>query len=70
MLQVKVLSVDPGRKRISLSRKALLDRPAMPSSGGDRGGKGPAPAPMRADDPVMRKLRAKFGGRELKGGLG
>ena len=71
VLQLKVLSVDMDRKRISLSRKALLDRPAMPSSGGDRGGKGPAPAPMRADDPVMRKLRAKFaGGRELKGGLG
>jgi small subunit ribosomal protein S1 len=71
VLQLKVLSVDLDRKRISLSRKALLDRPAMPASGGDRGGKGPAPAPMRADDPVMRKLRAKFAGnRELKGGLG
>jgi small subunit ribosomal protein S1 len=68
VLQVKVLSVDPGRKRISLSRKALLDRPAMPERGDRRDGR-EAPA-LRADDPVMRKLRAKFGGRELKGGLG
>jgi small subunit ribosomal protein S1 len=68
VLQVKVLSVDPGRKRISLSRKALLDRPAMPERGDRRDGR-EAPA-LRVDDPVMRKLRAKFGGRELKGGLG
>jgi small subunit ribosomal protein S1 len=68
VLQVKVLSVDAGRKRISLSRKALLDRPAMPERGDRRDGR-EAPA-LRADDPVMRKLRAKFGGRELKGGLG
>lgn len=68
VLQVKVLSVDPGRKRISLSRKQLLDRPAMPERAGGRDGK-PAPA-LREDDPVMRKLRAKFSGRDLKGGLG
>jgi small subunit ribosomal protein S1 len=68
ILQVKVLSVDMDRKRISLSRKQLLDRPAMPERG-DRRDARPAPA-LREDDPVMRKLRAKFGGRELKGGLG
>jgi small subunit ribosomal protein S1 len=68
ILQVKVLSVDMDRKRISLSRKQILDRPAMPERG-DRRDARPAPA-LREDDPVMRKLRAKFGGRELKGGLG
>jgi small subunit ribosomal protein S1 len=68
ILQVKVLSVDMDRKRISLSRKQLLDRPAMPERG-DRRDARPAPA-LREDDPVMRKLRAKFGGRQLKGGLG
>jgi ribosomal protein S1 len=74
VLQVKVLSVDMGRKRISLSRKALLDRPAAPERSGpgrpgDRREREVLPA--RADDPAMRKLRAKFGGngRELKGGL-
>lgn len=71
VLQVKVLSVDRDRKRISLSRKALLDRPAMPARPGDaRDAR--AAMPARPDDPAMRKLRAKFGGggRELKGGLG
>lgn len=71
VIQCKVLAVDTERKRISLSRKALLDRPEAPpreKRGGDRDA-APA-APLRADDPVMRKLRAKFGGgRELKGGL-
>jgi small subunit ribosomal protein S1 len=73
VLQVKVLSVDMDRKRISLSRKALLDRPAMPEREAGRGGKGGDRNVVlaRADDPAMRKLRAKFGGngRELKGGL-
>jgi small subunit ribosomal protein S1 len=73
IIQCKVLSVDLDKKRISLSRKALLERPAAPARperGGDRKD-APAAMPMRADDPVMRKLRAKFGGsgRELKGGL-
>jgi small subunit ribosomal protein S1 len=71
VIQCKVLAIDTERKRISLSRKALLDRPEAPpreKRGGDRDA-APA-APLRADDPVMRKLRAKFGGgRELKGGL-
>jgi hypothetical protein len=40
----------------------------MPERSGGRDGK-PAPA-LREDDPVMRKLRAKFSGRDLKGGLG
>jgi ribosomal protein S1 len=73
VIQCKVLSVDLDKKRISLSRKALLERPAAPQRP-ERGDRKDAPAavPMRADDPVMRKLRAKFGGsgRELKGGLG
>lgn len=70
VVQCRVLSVDRDRKRISLSRKALLDRPApQPRDGG----KPSAPAlPLREDDPSMRKLRARFAGakRELKGGLG
>ena len=72
VLQVKVLSVDMDRKRISLSRKALLDRPAMPERSGGKRDDRAAVMPARADDPAMRKLRAKFGGgnRELKGGLG
>ena len=72
VLPVKILAVDTDRKRISLSRKALLDRPAAPAGRGDRRDDRQAVMPARADDPAMRKLRAKFGGgnRELKGGLG
>lgn len=70
VVQCKVLSVDTQKKRISLSRKALLDRPA-PAPGRHDDKHAPA-VPMREDDPSMRKLRAKFGAgkRELKGGLG
>jgi small subunit ribosomal protein S1 len=70
VIQCKVLGVDKDRKRISLSRKALLERPAPPPQ---RDRKDAAPAvPLREDDPSMRKLRMKFGmtKRELKGGLG
>ncbi len=69
VIQCKVLGVDRERKRISLSRKALLERPAAPPP---RDQKASAPAlPLREDDPSMRKLRMKFGmnKRELKGGL-
>jgi small subunit ribosomal protein S1 len=75
ILQVKVLSVDMDRKRISLSRKALLERPEMPAAPSRPGRPGEkreerAALPARADDPAMRKLRAKFAGaRDLKGGL-
>ena len=75
VLQVKVLSVDMDRKRISLSRKALLERPEMPAAPSRPGRPGDkreerAALPARADDPAMRKLRAKFAGaRDLKGGL-
>lgn len=71
VVQCKVLGVDQGRKRIALSRKALIDRPAPPQ--GQRDPRQGSPAvPLREDDPAMRKLRAKFavGKRELKGGLG
>lgn len=58
VVTVKVLSVDPGARRISLSLKAMRQ-------------KAEAGAP-RAADPAMRKLMAKFGtdGKDLKGGLG
>jgi hypothetical protein len=50
----------------------MLDRPAMPERPGGKRDDRAAVMPARADDPAMRKLRAKFGGgnRELKGGLG
>ena len=64
VVQVKILSIDPDKGRISLSKKALEERPA-----GDQGRGGDGPSQARPEDPVMRKLRSKFSG-DLKGGLG
>lgn len=58
IVTVKVLSVDPGKKRISLSLKAMKQAAEESAE--------------RKEDPEMRKLKAqlskKFG--ELKGGIG
>ena len=65
VLQVKILSIDSDKGRVSLSKKALEERPA-----GTERGKGHGSAePARPEDPEMRKLRARFSG-DLKGGLG
>ena len=65
VVQVKILSIDPDKGRVSLSKKALEARPAS-SGRGNRDGGGDV---ERAEDPEMRKLRARFSG-DLKGGLG
>ena len=78
IVQVKILSIDPGRNRISLSIKAMTEAPARSSdgnsgrSGGKRGrGRGEAiDMTPREDDPAMRKLKARFSSNDLKGGLG
>lgn len=64
VIQAKILAIDLGKGQVKLSIKALQDRPASARSN-DRGGSDAA----RAEDPEMRKLRARFGG-DLKGGLG
>ena len=72
IVTAKVLSVDSERKRVSLSIKALVDRPVRQ----ERGGRDGDPAPrgdgfLRDEDPAMRKLKAKFAaGGQLKGGIG
>jgi ribosomal protein S1 len=58
VVSVQVLGVDPGRQRISLSIKR-----AQAQGAGDD-------AASRDEDPAMRKLRDKFGGGALKGGIG
>ena len=64
VLQVKILSIDSQKGRVSLSKKALEARPASAGRGkGDGQGE-----PDRPEDPEMRKLRARFSG-DLKGGL-
>lgn len=65
VVQAKILSIDDSKGRVSLSIKALQDRPpAQAKQQQDRHSE-----PARAEDPAMRKLRARFGG-DLKGGLG
>jgi small subunit ribosomal protein S1 len=66
VVQAKILSIDEGRGRVALSIKALQDRPAVAHKRGDRFSQGDV---ARAEDPAMRKLKARFGG-DLKGGLG
>lgn len=67
VVRVKVLSLDAERQRISLSIKALTEAPKREPRKG-RGDREDSMTP-RADDPEMRKLKARFSG-ELKGGLG
>lgn len=68
VVKVKVLSVEPGKRRISLSIKAL--KPAPASAGGkDKGDRGPSAEEILKETPQLRRLREKFGGG-LKGGLG
>jgi len=64
VVKVKVLSVDHGKRRISLSIKALKDPPA-----GSRERSGPSADEIKKETPALRRLREKFGG-DLKGGLG
>ena len=54
-VSVRILSVDPATRRIALSIKQA----------GNEGC-----AAERAEDPAMARLKAKFGDKELKGGLG
>lgn len=59
VINVKILKIDPDTKRIGLSIKQTT---------GESGGEGESG--NRAEDPDLRKLRAKFGSGPLKGGIG
>jgi ribosomal protein S1 len=71
IITCKILQVDPGKKRISLSMKALQSAPERPARPG-KPGEADRNAP-REEDPGMRKLKARLGGKtqspQLKGGL-
>ena len=54
VITVKVLDIDAGRRRISLSLRAAQKAD---------------PEALRPDDPAIKKLKAKFSG-DLKGGIG
>lgn len=67
VVNVKVLSVDPGSRRIGLSMKALKPAPAGAKGKGERG---PSADEILKETPQLRRLREKFGGGGFKGGLG
>ena len=74
VVRCKVLKIDPGNRKISLSIKALIEAPAAPAG---RGGKDRTP--MRSPEeilketPALRRLRAQAAMRaknqNLKGGF-
>ncbi|MEE2681897.1 MAG: S1 RNA-binding domain-containing protein [Planctomycetota bacterium] len=71
VVQVKILSIDKARNRVSLSIKALTEPPKRAESDSGRRGRGPAESQQaREEDPEMRKLKARFSSNDLKGGLG
>ncbi len=80
VVQVKVLKVDPGDRKISLSIKQLKDRPQQQGgSGGGRGGKGGrgrgdrddrSPEEILKETPELRRLREHSKKQKPKGGGG
>lgn len=72
----RILSIDPGKKRISLSIKATQSAPERSERGDARGSRGGREGTdsTRPEDPSLRKLRARLAGKpaptQLKGGIG
>ncbi|MCC6659590.1 MAG: S1 RNA-binding domain-containing protein [Phycisphaerales bacterium] len=72
VVKVKVLKVDPETRRVGLSIKALTPPPEQPKPSGGRGRREPAGRSLEeisAVSPELRRLREKFGGKSLKGGI-
>ncbi len=61
VVRVRVLSVDPGSRRISLSMKQVAPSAADQEAEAER---------ISEESAEVRRLREKFGNRPLKGGLG
>lgn len=71
IVKAKVLKVDPETRRISLSIKALTPPPERPAAPRGKGFKDTrTPEQILAVSPELRRLREKFGGKQLKGGIG
>lgn len=81
VVQCKVLKLDPGTRRISLSIKAMLAAPEPVGGGGPGGGRGKkgdklpmrTPEEINKETPALRRLRAQAAMRaknqNLKGGF-
>lgn len=68
VIKAKVLKVDPESRRISLSIKALTPPPETPVNTREREKQRRAEEILK-ETPELRRLRAKFGGKQLKGGF-
>jgi len=70
VIKAKVLKIDPESRRISLSIKALLPPPERPVFKGKKDKDTRTPEQILAVSPELRRLREKFGAKNLKGGIG
>lgn len=73
VVKAKVIKIDPGSRRISLSIKALTEQPAPPPGAGGGGGDRKKPAGRPIEEimkvtPELRRMREKAK-QALKGGL-
>ncbi|MBX3364935.1 MAG: S1 RNA-binding domain-containing protein [Phycisphaeraceae bacterium] len=74
IIKVKVLKIESGTRKISLSLKQTKAPPERPASG-PSGGKGKdkgdrrSPEDILKQDPAFRRLKAKAGRQQLKGGF-
>jgi small subunit ribosomal protein S1 len=70
VVKAKILKIDPQSRRISLSLKALQAPPERPQSKGKGFADKRSPEEILKVSPELRRLREKFGGKQLKGGIG
>lgn len=70
VVKAKVLKIDSGSRRISLSIKALTEAPASEQRAGDKKKPGRSIEEIQKVTPELRRLREKFGGNKpLRGGI-
>jgi small subunit ribosomal protein S1 len=69
IVQVKILKIDPGSRRISLSIKALKPAPESAGKPGKDKQPGRSAEEILKETPSLRRMREKFKKTQFKGGL-
>jgi len=70
VVQVKVLKIDPGTRRVSLSMKALKPAPEFTGKAGDKKDRpGRSVEEIQKETPALRRMREKHKNFQFKGGL-
>jgi small subunit ribosomal protein S1 len=70
VVQVKVLKIDPGTRRVSLSMKALKPAPEFTGKPGDKKDRsGRSVEEIQKETPALRRMREKHKNFQFKGGL-